>query len=63
MNGNDPRIISALRRAGNGMTITELAEAVGRTRHTVARCLDRMVVERRVEMRRIGAAKVYRLRS
>jgi len=41
------------------MTITDLARKTGATRRSVSRQLDMMEISGKVEMRTIGAAKVY----
>lgn len=63
MNGTDKKIMSALRKARDGMSITEISKAIGKNRMTVARCLDRMLAERKVVMRRIATARVFRVKK
>ena len=50
-----------LRDEPRGMTVTELARALGRTKNTVGRYLDILHASGQVEMRSFGMAKVYTL--
>ncbi|MDD1667951.1 MAG: PAS domain S-box protein [Methanomicrobiales archaeon] len=50
-----------LRDEPGGMTVTELARALGRTKNTVGRYLDILHASGQVEMRMFGRAKVFTL--
>ena len=50
-----------LRDEPRGMTVTELARALGRTKNTVGRYLDILHASGQVEMRSFGMAKVFTL--
>ncbi|MDD1662169.1 MAG: PAS domain S-box protein [Methanomicrobiales archaeon] len=50
-----------LRDEPRGMTVTELARALGRTKNTVGRYLDILHASGQVEMRTFGMAKVFTL--
>ena len=50
-----------LRDEPGGMTVTELARALGRTKNTVGRYLDILHASGQVEMRTFGMAKVFTL--
>lgn len=53
------RITDLLRGNPRGMSVGEIADAIGINRNTAARYLDMLLVAGRVEMRTFGKAKVY----
>ncbi|RQD84686.1 MAG: PAS domain S-box protein [Methanocalculus sp. MSAO_Arc2] len=53
------RITDLLRGNLRGMSVGEIADAIGINRNTAARYLDMLLVAGRVEMRTFGKAKVY----
>jgi hypothetical protein len=55
------RIREILRGSPQGMSITEIARAIGRNNHSVGRYLDNLLVSGHVEMRTYGKAKVFTL--
>ncbi|MFC1712160.1 hypothetical protein ACFL6S_00760 [Candidatus Poribacteria bacterium] len=63
MKAVDSRILSLLSKSNDGMMIIEIAAAIKRTRHTAGRYLDRLVAEGKVEMRKVGVSKIYKIKS
>ena len=53
------QIVKILKFHPRGMTITDLARKTGATRLSVSRQLDILEISGKVDMRTIGAAKVY----
>ncbi|HTY52113.1 MAG TPA: PAS domain S-box protein [Methanomicrobiales archaeon] len=60
-NGDFALIKGLLRDEPRGMTATELARALGRTKNTVGKYLDILHASGQVEMRSFGMAKVFTL--
>ncbi|MCP1661616.1 MAG: PAS domain S-box protein [Methanocalculus sp. MSAO_Arc1] len=52
-------ITDLLRKAPRGMSVGEIADAIGINRNTAARYLDMLLVAGKVEMRTFGKAKVF----
>jgi transcriptional regulator with XRE-family HTH domain len=52
-------ILRELARTNKGLTIKELAKACGVSRYTVAKVLQRLIGEKKVEVRKIGPAKLH----
>ncbi|MCP1661429.1 MAG: PAS domain S-box protein [Methanocalculus sp. MSAO_Arc1] len=50
-----------LKRHPNGLSVTEVAEALGRNKHSTGRYLASMYAAGQVEMRTFGKAKIYSL--
>ena len=57
------RIKEILRDAPHGMSVTEIARAIGRNKHSTGRYLDILHASGHVEMRTYGKAKVFSLSS
>ncbi|MDO8841631.1 PAS domain S-box protein [Methanocalculus sp.] len=53
------RITDLLRKGPRGMSVGEIADAIGINRNTAARYLDMLLVGGQVEMRTFGKAKVF----
>lgn len=56
-----PLLLGALKEHPRGMSVSDLAAAVGINRNTVSRCLDVLLVSGQVEMKTYGKAKVFYL--
>jgi PAS domain S-box-containing protein len=54
-----PRIIEVLKENPRGMSVTQIAEAIGMNRISIARYLDVLLTAGQVEMVRYGQAKLY----
>lgn len=52
------RIVEALSRNSEGLTILDLAESVGAHRHTVTKYVQQLLEENILRMREIGPAKL-----
>ncbi|WP_211530735.1 PAS domain S-box protein [Methanocalculus chunghsingensis] len=50
-----------LKKHPKGMSVTEVARALGRNKHSTGRYLDSMYASGQVEMRTVGMAKIYSL--
>jgi len=55
------RIKELLKENTQGMSVTEIARALGRNKHSVGRYLDNLRISGYVEMRNFGMAKVFTL--
>ncbi len=55
------KIVEALSRNTEGLTILDLAETVGAHRHTVTKYVSQLIEEEVVRMREIGPAKLCTL--
>jgi len=53
------KILEILKKSPHGMSITEIARAIQKNKHSVGRYLDILQVSGRVEMRMFGKAKVF----
>jgi len=54
-------IKETLRRNSSGMSVTEIAKALGKSKNTVGRYLDILLITGQVDMRAYGMAKVFTL--
>jgi PAS domain S-box-containing protein len=57
------QIKEILKKANQGMSITDIARAMNKNNHSVGRYLDNLLVSGQVEMRTYGKAKVFSLSS
>lgn len=53
------RVLRTLKFRPKGMTITEIAKALGANRNTVSKHLEVLLAAGRVEARSVGNARVY----
>ncbi len=56
---NVKKVLELLEKNERGLTIAEIAKELGLNRHTVAKILDRLLIEKRVNYDSRGPAKVF----
>lgn len=56
---NAKKILKLLDAAVRGMTIAEISKALGLNRHTVAKILEKMLIEKKVNYDEKGPAKIF----
>ena len=59
---NSEKIIDMLGRNNSGLTVADISKLLTVTRNTVAICLARLEGAQRIEIRKVGKAKLYSLK-
>lgn len=56
---NTKKVLEILKKSERGMTITDIAAELSLNRHTVAKILERLLTEKKVDYEEKGPAKVF----
>lgn len=56
------KILKELAKTNRGLMIKDLAESCGVSRYTIAKILQRLIGEQKVEVREVGPAKLHYLK-